>query len=178
MPYKEKEIEKIYYSIGEVADLLQVNTSHIRFWSNEFDVIRPSTNKKGNRMYTQSDIDNLRKIYHLVKEKGFTLKGAKSELKKMAFAEKQSAQQPEARQPESPQAEVPQPEMPQPEAKVTGQARLFDLPAPEIVTKSGTESKEVNIVDKIAVLNSLQKMRAALLEAQDQLSQLESRRTP
>src|SRR6187399_2701436 len=81
MPYKEKEIEKIYYTIGEVAEMFQVNTSHIRFWSNEFDVIKPSTNKKGNRLYTQSDIENFRKIYHLVKEKGFTLKGAKSELK-------------------------------------------------------------------------------------------------
>jgi DNA-binding transcriptional MerR regulator len=187
MPYKEKEIEKIYYSIGEVADLLQVNTSHIRFWSNEFDVIRPSTNKKGNRMYTQSDIDNLRKIYHLVKEKGFTLKGAKSELKKMAAAGKPAAQQPEALQPEMQQqeeqqpvsqaAEPLQPESPQPAAKVSGQARLFDLPSSEMAGASATESKEVNIVDKIAVLNSLQKMRVALLEAQDQLTQLESRRT-
>lgn len=81
MPYKEKEIEKLYYTIGEVAQLFQVNTSHIRFWSKEFDVIKPATNKKGNRLYTQADIDNFRKIYHLVKEKGFTLKGAKTELK-------------------------------------------------------------------------------------------------
>ena len=77
MPYKEKEIEKLYYTIGEVAQLFQVNTSHIRFWSKEFDVIKPATNKKGNRLYTQADIDNFRKIYHLVKEKGYTLKGAK-----------------------------------------------------------------------------------------------------
>ena len=81
MPYKEKEIEKIYYTIGEVAEMFQVNTSHIRFWSNEFDVIKPSTNKKGNRLYTQSDIENLKKIYHLVKEKGFTLQGAKEMLR-------------------------------------------------------------------------------------------------
>src|SRR5205085_4709583 len=81
MPYKEKEIEKLYYTIGEVAQMFNVNTSHIRFWSKEFEVIRPATNKKGNRLYTQSDIENFRKIYHLVKEKGFTLKGAKSELK-------------------------------------------------------------------------------------------------
>src|SRR4051812_30706235 len=81
MPYKEKEIEKLYYTIGEVAQMFNVNTSHIRFWSKEFDVIRPATNKKGNRMYTQSDIENFKKIYHLVKEKGFTLKGAKTELK-------------------------------------------------------------------------------------------------
>ena len=77
MPYKEKEIEKLYYTIGEVAQMFNVNTSHIRFWSKEFDVIRPATNKKGNRMYTQPDIENFKKIYHLVKEKGFTLKGAK-----------------------------------------------------------------------------------------------------
>ena len=83
MPYKEKEIEKIYFTIGEVAEMFQVNTSHIRFWSNEFDVIKPSTNKKGNRLYTQSDIANLKKIYHLVKEKGFTLKGAKVEMQAM-----------------------------------------------------------------------------------------------
>src|SRR3954466_12454141 len=81
MPYKEKEIEKLYFTIGEVAQMFNVNTSHIRFWSKEFEVIRPATNKKGNRLYTQSDIENFRKIYHLVKEKGFTLKGAKSELK-------------------------------------------------------------------------------------------------
>ena len=81
MPYKEKEIEKLYYTIGEVANIFGVNTSHIRFWSNEFDVIRPATNKKGNRLYTKDDIENFRKIYHLVKEKGFTLRGAKTELK-------------------------------------------------------------------------------------------------
>src|ERR1043166_7369376 len=81
MPYKEKEIEKLYYTIGEVARMFDVNTSHIRFWSKEFEVIKPATNKKGNRLYTQSDIDNFKKIYHLVKEKGFTLKGAKVELK-------------------------------------------------------------------------------------------------
>src|SRR3954469_24639334 len=88
MPYKEKEIEKLYFTIGEVAQLFNVNTSHIRFWSKEFDVIRPATNKKGNRLYTQSDIENFKKIYHLVKEKGFTLKGAKSELKESRTKQK------------------------------------------------------------------------------------------
>ncbi len=83
MPYKEKEIEKLYYTIGEVASMFDVNTSHIRFWSKEFDIIKPATNKKGNRLYTHSDIENFKKIYHLVKEKGFTLKGAKTELKEM-----------------------------------------------------------------------------------------------
>src|SRR3954470_2076340 len=81
MPYKEKEIEKLYYTIGEVAQMFSVNTSHIRFWSKEFEVIRPATNKKANRLYTQADLENFKRIYHLVKEKGCTLKGAKSELK-------------------------------------------------------------------------------------------------
>src|SRR6187551_617796 len=90
MPYKEREIEKIFYSIGEVAKMFDVNTSHIRFWSKQFDVIKPATNKKGNRMYTMVDIENFKVIYHLVKEKGFTLKGAKVEMqslrKKMKLA--------------------------------------------------------------------------------------------
>jgi DNA-binding transcriptional MerR regulator len=83
MPYKEKEIEKVYYTIGEVARIFNVNTSHIRFWSKNFEAIKPITNKKGNRLYTKEDIENIGKIYHLVKEKGYTLKGAKVELKMM-----------------------------------------------------------------------------------------------
>src|SRR3954469_13520056 len=90
MPYKEKEIEKLYYSIGEVARMFEVNTSHIRFWSKEFDIIKPATNKKGNRLFTKVDVDNLKKIYHLVKEKGFTLKGAKVELKEERKREKET----------------------------------------------------------------------------------------
>lgn len=81
MPYKEKEIEKIYYSIGEVAEMFKVNTSLIRFWEKEFDVIKPFKNKKGNRLFTQTDIENFRSIYRLVKEQGFTLQGAKEKLK-------------------------------------------------------------------------------------------------
>src|SRR2546426_6439651 len=94
MPYKEKEIEKMYYTIGEVAGMFKVNTSHIRFWSKEFNVIKPATNKKGNRLFTANDIENLKLIYHLVKERGYTLKGAKIELtamkKKMRMNEKPS----------------------------------------------------------------------------------------
>jgi DNA-binding transcriptional MerR regulator len=83
MPYREKEIEKLYYTIGEVAQMFNVNTSHIRFWSKNFDAIKPATNKKGNRLYTPADIEVIKRIYHLVKEKGYTLKGAKVEMQKM-----------------------------------------------------------------------------------------------
>lgn len=81
MPYKEKETTKLYYSIGEVAGMFNVNTSLIRFWEKEFEILRPVKNKKGNRMFSQQDLDNLRIIYHLVKERGFTLQGAKDKLK-------------------------------------------------------------------------------------------------
>jgi DNA-binding transcriptional MerR regulator len=80
-PYKEKQIEKLYYSIGEVAEIFGVNTSLIRFWEKEFTIIKPKKNRKGNRMFTQKDLDNLRIIYHLVKERGFTLQGAKRKLR-------------------------------------------------------------------------------------------------
>ncbi|HKJ06957.1 MAG TPA: MerR family transcriptional regulator [Flavobacteriaceae bacterium] len=74
--------EKRYYKIGEVAKAFDVNTSHIRFWEKEFDVLQPKKNKKGNRLFTQEDIKNLKLIYHLVKERGYTLEGAKAKLKK------------------------------------------------------------------------------------------------
>jgi len=72
---------KLYYSIGEVAKMFEVNTSLIRFWEKEFDIIKPKKNKKGNRLFTKKDIDNFHVIFHLVKEKGFTLEGAKKKLK-------------------------------------------------------------------------------------------------
>ncbi|MCU0420785.1 MAG: MerR family transcriptional regulator [Cyclobacteriaceae bacterium] len=81
MAYKEKEIEKIYYSIGEVAEMFHVAPSLIRFWESEFDIISPKKNRKGNRQFTKEDIESVRTIYHLVKEKGFTLQGAKEMLK-------------------------------------------------------------------------------------------------
>mgnify|MGYP003344453840 CR=1 FL=1 len=81
MPYKESEPRKIYYTIGEVARMFNVNASLIRFWEKEFDVLKPFKNKKGNRLFTPEDVENLRIIYHLVKERGFTLQGAKSKLK-------------------------------------------------------------------------------------------------
>ncbi len=73
--------EKVYYHIGEVAEKFSVNTSLIRFWEKEFDVLRPHKNKKGNRMFTEKDMRNLHIIFHLVKEKGYTLQGAKDALK-------------------------------------------------------------------------------------------------
>lgn len=81
MPYKEKEISKLYFSISEVATMFNVNASLIRFWEKEFDIIKPRKNKKGNRLFTQKDIDNFHVIFHLVKERGYTLDGAKKKLK-------------------------------------------------------------------------------------------------
>jgi DNA-binding transcriptional MerR regulator len=81
MPYKEKKIEKVYYSIGEVAEMFHVKTSLIRFWEKEFDIIKPKKNKKGNRFFTVEDIENFHLIFHLVKERGMTLKGAQMKLK-------------------------------------------------------------------------------------------------
>jgi len=80
MPYKERIIEKLYYSIGEVSEMLGVPVSTVRFWENEFNVLKPMKNKKGNRMFTPSDIKNLKIIYHLLKEEGMTLPGAKKRL--------------------------------------------------------------------------------------------------
>jgi DNA-binding transcriptional MerR regulator len=81
MPYKQPKIEKVYFSIGEVAGMFEVNTSLIRFWEREFDIIKPHKNKKGNRLFTQKYVDNFRIIYHLVKEEGLTLDGARRRLK-------------------------------------------------------------------------------------------------
>lgn len=81
MPYKEKKIEKLYYSIGEVAAMFDVNTSLIRFWEKEFDIIKPKRNKKGNRLFTKQDVENFYIIFHLVKERGLTLDGARKKMK-------------------------------------------------------------------------------------------------
>ena len=81
MPYKEKEIVKKYYTIGEVAEKFNVATSLIRFWETEFDIIHPKKNRKGNRQFTREDIEDLKLVYHLVKERGFTLQGAKEFIK-------------------------------------------------------------------------------------------------
>lgn len=80
MPYKEKKVEKLYYTIGEVANMFGVNTSLIRFWEKNFDIIKPKKNKKGNRLFTKKDIENFKLIYHLVKEQRLTLEGARKKL--------------------------------------------------------------------------------------------------
>jgi DNA-binding transcriptional MerR regulator len=81
MPYKEREINKMYYTMGEVTEMFGVNASQVRFYEKEFDVLQPKKNKKGNRLFTPEDIENLKIIFHLVDDKGFTLKGAKEHLK-------------------------------------------------------------------------------------------------
>ena len=81
MPYKDREINKLYYTMGEVTEMFDVNASQIRFYEKEFDVLKPKKNKKGNRLFTPEDIENLKIIFHLVDDKGFTLKGAKEHLK-------------------------------------------------------------------------------------------------
>ncbi|MBT3621957.1 MAG: MerR family transcriptional regulator [Flavobacteriales bacterium] len=81
MPYKNKPTEKLFYKMGEVAEIFEVNVSLIRFWVKEFDILKPHKNKKGNRLFTKKDLDNFKVIYHLVKERGFTLEGAKMKLK-------------------------------------------------------------------------------------------------
>ena len=72
---------KLYYNISEVAEMLGVNTSLLRYWETEFPELRPAKNKKGTRSYTQKDIDLLRRIHHLTKECGLTLDGARQQLK-------------------------------------------------------------------------------------------------
>jgi len=81
LPYKESEPVKLYFTIGEVSKMFKVNASLIRFWEKEFEVLKPKKNKKGNRLFTPGDVENLRIIFHLVKERGFTLQGAKAKLK-------------------------------------------------------------------------------------------------
>lgn len=81
MPYKPPKIEKIQYRIGEVAEMFDVNVSLLRFWENEFDILKPHKDGKGTRYFTTKDIDSLHLIYHLVKELGMTLEGAKKKLK-------------------------------------------------------------------------------------------------
>lgn len=68
--------KKLFYSMGEVSEMFDVNASLIRFWETKFDVLRPQKNKKGNRLFSPADVENLKLIYHLVKERGMTLEGA------------------------------------------------------------------------------------------------------
>jgi DNA-binding transcriptional MerR regulator len=77
----EEHDEKLFYTIGEVAARFDVNASLIRFWEKEFDSIKPQKNKNGNRLFTKEDLDNFHLIFHLVKERGYTLQGAKQMMK-------------------------------------------------------------------------------------------------
>ena len=74
--------KKLFYSMGEVAEMFDVNTSLIRHWESQFSILRPKRNKKGNRLFSPEDVENLKMIYHLVKERGMTLEGAKKALRK------------------------------------------------------------------------------------------------
>lgn len=81
MPYKKPKIEKIFFTIGEVAEMIDENTSLIRYWENQFNALKPQKNKKGNRLFTTDDIATIKLIHYLVKERGLTLNGAKQKLK-------------------------------------------------------------------------------------------------
>ena len=80
MPYKEKEITKKYFTIGEVAQKFEINTSQLRFWESEFEILNPKKNKKGSRKYRLKDIEIIKKIHDLLKIDGFTIEGAKKKV--------------------------------------------------------------------------------------------------
>lgn len=90
MPYKERDINKMYYSMGEVSELFDVNQSLIRFYEKEFDILQPKKNKKGNRYFTPEDVENLKIILNLIRDKGYTLNGAREYLKNNMTASKDS----------------------------------------------------------------------------------------
>ena len=81
MPEKKDQLKR-YYSIGEIAEMFEVSKSLIRFWENEFELLKPHKNSKGDRRFTQQNIEQFQTIYYLVKERGFTLEGAKKEIKR------------------------------------------------------------------------------------------------
>lgn len=81
MPLKEKTIGRVYWTIGEVADQLGVNTSVLRYWEKEFGTLRPKRTGKGDRLYTGDDIAKVREIHHLLKDEGFTIQGARERLR-------------------------------------------------------------------------------------------------
>jgi DNA-binding transcriptional MerR regulator len=78
---EKEETEKLYYSISEVSELFDLNASTLRFWEKEFDLLKPTKNKKGNRLFTKKDIEHISSIVELVKQKGYTIQGAKEQLK-------------------------------------------------------------------------------------------------
>lgn len=81
MASQKETLVKRYYTISEVASMFGVSASLIRFWETEFEVLKPHKNARGDRRFTPENIEQIRKVYHLVKERGFTLQGAKQELR-------------------------------------------------------------------------------------------------
>jgi len=81
VPYKDKKVEKLYYTIGEVSKELNINPSTVRFWEKEFDFISPKKNSKGNRIYTHRDKENIGLVYYLLKEQKLTIEGARKKIK-------------------------------------------------------------------------------------------------
>lgn len=80
MEDNNRKKEKLFYSIGEVAGMLGEQTSAVRYWEKEFDIIKPQKNKKGNRLFTAEDVENLKMIHYLLKEKGMTIAGVKKKM--------------------------------------------------------------------------------------------------
>lgn len=92
MPDNIEKENKRYYTIGEVADMFNVTKSQIRFWESEFDLLKPHKNSKGDRRFTPKNVDQIQKIHHLLKERGFTINGAKQEIKReKAWKQKKKA---------------------------------------------------------------------------------------
>lgn len=92
MTRSSKNLEKMYYTIGEVAGMFGMNTSNIRFWEKEFDIIKPRRTKKGDRYFTAKDVENFHLIYHLVRERGYTLNGAREKLKQDRVATEKTSE--------------------------------------------------------------------------------------
>jgi DNA-binding transcriptional MerR regulator len=90
MAYQEKNVAKLYYAIGEVAQMFEVNASMIRFYEKEFDILQPKLNAKGNRLFKPEDVENLKIIFDLIKNKGYTLQGAKEFLKNNSDSAKEN----------------------------------------------------------------------------------------
>lgn len=82
MQNEDSDYQKQYYSIGEVAKMFNLSISNIRFWEQEFETLRPKKNRKGDRFFTKQDIESLKVIYHLLKEKGYTIEGARKKMAK------------------------------------------------------------------------------------------------
>jgi len=91
MPYKEKDTVRLYYSIGEVAEMFGVNISMIRYYEKEFDIIKPHKNKKGNRLFTRADIENFTRIFHMIRDQGHTLANVRELISKGEATFRESA---------------------------------------------------------------------------------------